>query len=201
MLQESAVVHQRLLAVAGFVLEQPEVVVRFGIAGIDCQCARERAPGVIAAPRLLLDSGEIHERFDIPRVYRQRRMKLRRGCVELPLTEIHDAEIVPRPRITRVDGDRPLEFLDRIVKQTLITIEQTEIVVGFGVQLIALKQLLVVKQRVLEVAQTLVVHRVAEMILANADRRRVCTGRGRQRRPRRRSARRGGHARRHVRPT
>ena len=73
-------------------------------------------------------------------------MKFGRGEIELPLIEVDDAKIVVRSRVPRLDRDCPLEFLQRILEQTLIAIQEAQIVVGLCVQLISLKELLVVEQ-------------------------------------------------------
>ena len=77
-----------------------------------------------------------------------------------------------RLHVLRIDRDRALELLDRIVALAALLVEQTEIVVNLGAGVVLLEQRAVVRQRVVEVADALVVQREAEVILGRSRRRR-----------------------------
>ena len=94
-------------------------------------------------------------------------MKFGRSEIELPLIEIDDAKIVARSRVAWLDRNCALELLQRIFEQTLIAIQEAQIVVCLCVQLITLKKLLVVKQRVLKVSKTMEVDGQAEVIFTS----------------------------------
>ena len=82
-----------------------------------------------------------------------------------------------------IDRDRPLKLLDRVVPLPAILVQQPEVVVHFGARVVLLEQRAVVRERVVEVADALIVEREAEMILGRRRRRELAALADGDRRP------------------
>ncbi len=169
--QKRAVVLDGGRGVAALVGDHGEVVVGAGVARIDDQRAAQQVPRFHRAAGGPLNQRQIDERFDVARIGRQRDPEFRGGVLQPVAAHQRHTEVVVRFHVPRIDRDRPLELLDRFVVLTAVLIQQSEIVVHLGARIVLLQQRSVLHQRVVEVADALVVERQPEVIRLRSDRR------------------------------
>jgi flagellar basal body P-ring protein FlgI len=70
-----------------------------------------------------------------------------------------------RLHVFRVDRNRPLKLLYRIVGLAVSLVEQAKVVVDLGAGVVLLEQRAVMRDRIVEIADALIVERQAEVIL------------------------------------
>ena len=67
--------------------------------------------------------------------------------------------------VPRIDGDGLLKLRDRFSPLSTLLVQKAEVVVNLGARAVLLEQRTIVRDRVVEVADPLVVERKAEMIV------------------------------------
>ena len=162
--QERSVVLNRSGGVTTFIGDDREVVVRTGAARIDRQGAIQQIPRVGDSSLRALHQRKVDQRLDIPPIDAERDAKFGGGRAHLIGAHQCDAKVVVRLDVARIDRNRPLELLDRIVGLPAILIQQPEIVVDLGAFIVLLQQRPVVRQRIVVVADALVIQGETEMI-------------------------------------
>ena len=139
---------------------------RAGASRIDCQRAVQQIAGIGNTALRALDQREINQRFDVAAVGTESDAEFRGGLAHLVGAHQRYAKVVVRLHIVRIDGDCPLKLFDRVVLLTAILIQQTEIVVHFGALVVLLQQGAVMRERVVVIADALIVDRQTEMIFS-----------------------------------
>jgi len=163
-LQKRAVVLDSQLPVTGAVGDGGKVVVQAWIARIDRDGAPQKITSFGRPVVTLGDDGQIDQGFDAPWIggegnhefvdRRLRRTRLEQG----------DAEIIVRLCVAGIDLNRATELPDRLVDVAAILIQQAKIVVDLSARFILFEKRAVLHQRVVEVADPLVVESQAEAI-------------------------------------
>ena len=169
--QKRAIVLDGHGGVAAFVGDDREVVVRPGVARVEHDGAAQQVSRVGDAPGRALHERKVHHRLDVARFGGERDAEFRRGRVELAAAQQHDAEVVVRPHVVRVDRNRALKLPLRFVGLPMVLIQKAEVVVHLGAAVGLLEQRAIVRERVVEIADALVVEREAEMIGSRRHRR------------------------------
>ncbi len=74
--QEQTIVLQGALRRATAIVDEPEVVMRFGAPRVQVQRQQQRVNGVVGATRRVLRQAAVHERLEILGVARERQLEL-----------------------------------------------------------------------------------------------------------------------------
>ena len=169
-LQKRAVMFDRRRPVADLVGDDRQVVVGARVARIDLDGAPQQIARVGQTAGRLLHERQIDHRLDVTRVGDERDTEFSRRLIHLSATHESDAKIVVRPDVFRLEHDRPLKLLHRLVVLRVILIQQAQIVVDLGARVVLFEQQPVLRERVGEVADALIVDGEAEMVRRDRDR-------------------------------
>ena len=165
-LEKRAVVLDGGRLVAALVGDDGEVVVRPALRGIDGEARRSRSRASAMRPAAFCTSA----RLTSDSTLRGSAASATRNSAAAASGRFGRMKATPRLLCAFTYfgsiADRALELLDRIVQLAAILVEQPEIVVHLGARVVLLEQRAVVRERVVEVADALVVQRQAEVIVA-----------------------------------
>jgi len=175
--QKRAVVLDCLLPVTRSIGDGGKVIVQPRVARINRDGPAQEIARLGGPVFTLGDEGEVDERLDVSRVGGKRDHEFVDGGLSRSRVEQRDAQVVVRLRVTWIDLNGATELPDRLVHVPPIPIEQAEIVVDFRARFVLFEERAVLCERVVEVADALVIEGQAEVI--GRDRRGRC---GRRRR-------------------
>ena len=169
-LEKRAVVLDRRRLVAALIGDDRQVVVGARVAWIDLDGAPQQLARVGQTAGRLLHERQIDHRLDVARIGDERDAKFSRRLIHLSAAHEGDAEIVVRLDVLRLEHDRPLKLLHRLVVLRVILIQQAQIVVDLGARVVLFEQQPVLRERVVEIADALIVDGEAEMVRRDRDR-------------------------------
>ena len=110
-----------------------------------------------------LGQREVDPGIEVPGLNRQSRLKLGHGLVLSSLHQQRDAVVIVRPGIAGLEGNGTVELTPRVLEQTLLLVQEAQVVVRLRVELVSLEEGKVMLPRVFEIPCAVIPQREVEI--------------------------------------